>query len=131
MSFVRLMFPALAVLPASLSAQSARWEQIWDQPETAIVYVDRASVAGPAELRSISTRTVYRGELPAGYISERIRTEEFDCVRPRSRLRHVTIVANDGRPQESRDWAPGESAWAEIESESLGSRKRDIACHAR
>ena len=128
MPFVRAMLLLALILPASLQAQSARWEQIWDQPDTALIYVDRASMAGSNDLRSISTRTVYRGELPEGYIAERIRTEEFDCTRNRTRLRHVTIMANDGRPPRSQDWSPDEAVWQNVEPDSLGSRKRDIAC---
>ncbi len=77
MSFVRVALSLIAVVPASLHAQSVRWGQIWDQPDVAVIYVDRASVAGSGDLRSIATRTVYRAPLPDGNISERIRTEEF------------------------------------------------------
>lgn len=131
MSFVRVALSLIAVVPASLHAQSVRWEQIWDQPDVAVIYVDRASVAGSGDLRSIATRTVYRAPLPDGNISERIRTEEFDCIQHRSRLRQVTVFTNNGSPPQTQDWGPGESAWANIEPDSLGERKREIACSGR
>lgn len=109
-------------------ARTIEWERIWDQPDTATIYVDRASIAGSGDLRSISTRTVYRGDLPEGYIAERIRTEEFDCKRHVSRIRHVEILAADGRAPEVINWLPGETEWMPDEPDSLGGSKIEIAC---
>ncbi len=127
MSFRRIAIAFTAILPASLSAQTVTWEQIWDQPGAAVIYVDRASISGSTDLRSIRTRTVYRDPLPEGYISERIRIEEFDCAGHRTRLRQVTIFANNGSPPQTQAWGP-DSAWSAVEPDSLGATKHEIAC---
>src|SRR4051812_33640988 len=104
MSIVDVLIFAAISSQASSTVRTIEWERIWDQPDTATIYVDRASIAGSGDLRSISTRTVYTGDLPEGYIAERIRTEEFDCKRHQSRIRHVEILAADGRAPEVINW---------------------------
>jgi hypothetical protein len=128
MSAILALIATAVSLPASLSAQTSKWEQIWDQPDVAIIYLDRASIVASGELRSISTRTVYKGDLPRGYIAERIRIEEFDCKNHQSRIRHVEILAADGRPAEVIDWSPSELKWSPVEPDSLGEAKSKIAC---
>ena len=117
---------AAAILGQAVPA--IRWDRIWEQPGVGTIYVDRASVSGADDLRSVSTRTVYIDPLPEGYIAERVRTEEFDCVGRRSRVRRVTIVANDRRTPETIDWVPGQSEWLSNEPGTLGSTKYEIAC---
>jgi hypothetical protein len=116
------------VAPTSAPAKPLMWEKIWDQPSIAVIYVDRSSVTGSSELRSLATRTVYKMPIPEGYIAERVRIEEFDCTHHRSRIRSVTIVANDGRSLQTIDWAPGKSDWETYENDSLGAAKNEIAC---
>ena len=128
MSIVNVLIVGAMSVPASLMAQAVEWERIWDQPNTATIYVDRASIAGSGDLRSISTRTVYRGDLPEGYIAERIRTEEFDCKRHLSRILHVEILAADGRAPEVINWLPGDTKWMPDKPDSLGGAKNEIAC---
>lgn len=120
---------AFALLAPTASAQAITWEQIWDEPGTAVVYIDRSSIAGPPDLRSLKTRTVYKGSLPEGYITERIRSEEFDCKRRRSRLLYVTIIGNDGRAPTDVDFAAEAPTWsAPLEADTLGGAKLRIAC---
>lgn len=109
-------------------AKSATWEQVWDQQDIAIIYVDRSSITASDDLRSISTRTIYRTPLPNGYIAERIRVEEFDCKLNRSRIRKVTILANDSRPPQTIEWTADESQWSTFEADSVGATKSNIAC---
>lgn len=119
---------ALAVVIQLQAAPAIKWDEIWDQPGVATIYVDPASVSGSNDLRSITTRTVYKNALPDGYIAECIRTEEFDCVRHRSRIRQVTIIANDARPPQTVNWTAGKSTWQSSEPETLGAKKYEIAC---
>lgn len=119
---------AKEVAPASAPATPVMWEQIWDQPNVAVIYVDRASITGSGNLRSLATRTVYKMPIPEGYIAERVRVEQFDCARHRSRIRSVTIVTSDGRTPQTIDWAAGKSDWENIERDSLGAAKNSIAC---
>jgi hypothetical protein len=128
MSILHVLIVAAASQSASLPGQTIEWEQIWDQPDTATIYVDRASITGSGDFRSISTRAVYRGNLPKGYIAERVRTEEFDCKRHQSRIRHVRILAADSRAPEVIDWSPAEVEWSPDEPGSLGALKLEIAC---
>ena len=128
MSIVDILIVAAISSQASSTVRTIEWERIWDQPDTATIYVDRASIAGSGDLRSISTRTVYRGDLPEGYIAERIRTEEFDCKRHVSRIRHVEILAADGRAPQVVNWLPGDSEWKPDRPDSLGGAKIEIAC---
>jgi len=118
-----------AMVPAEHGAQDIRWEELTDAPAFT-AYADRGSVAGSGDLRSVTTRTVYKGALPEGFIAERIRIEEFDCVQKRSRIRRVTILANDGRKPETQQWAAEESTWSATEPDSLGEQKHEIACAA-
>jgi hypothetical protein len=128
MSMVRALILAAVSLPASSPGQAPKWEQVWDQPDKAIIYVDRASITGSGDMRTMSTRTVYKGDLPEGYIAERIRTEEFDCERHQSRLRHVKILAADGRAPQEVDVSPADSKWVPDEPDSLGAAKIKVAC---
>ena len=128
MSIVRVLIVAALLAPAPLSAETVNWEQILDRPNVLVVYVDRASIAGTGDVRAISTRTVYKGDLPEGYIAERIRTEEFDCKRHQSRFSHVEILAADGRAPEVIDVSPGDLGWSPVQPDSLGATKLEIAC---
>lgn len=121
--------PIAALVVNMMPMPQGQWEQIWTQPDVAVMYIDRESIAGPSELRTLATRTVYTGELPDGRITERIRTEEFDCRQSRGRLRRVTIVYKDGAPPRTIDLTDDESPWsAPYEADSLGAKKVRIAC---
>jgi hypothetical protein len=112
------------------SAEAVAWEKIWDQPGVAIFYADRNSIAGTNGVRSLTTKARYREPLPEGYISERIRVEEFDCRQHRSRVRRSIIFGNDGRAPQMVEWTAEEAGWTGTEAGSLGGTKESLACAA-
>lgn len=114
---------------AALTGQAAqdRWDKI-AETDVIIVYVDRASPPKTGALRAVTTRTVYKAPLPDGYVTERIRSEEFECAQNRSRLRKVVVLANDGRAPETREYAAGDATWSDTVPDSIGEQKQEVAC---
>jgi hypothetical protein len=107
---------------------AAAWKEIWDQPGVATFYADLNSITGSNGFRSLTTKAQYREPLPEGYISMRIRVEEFDCRRHRSRPRRSVIFGNDGRRPETIEWTAKKAVWTDTEAGSLGGTKESLAC---
>ena len=116
--------------PTNPTTTAIVWDQIWDEPGIAVFYADRSNISGAGGVRSITTRARYQEPLPEGYISERIRVEDFDCQRHRSRVRRSMIFGKDGRAPQTVEWTAEEASWTATEAGSLGRKKESVACDA-